>query len=80
MVHIERDTMVIINACIKGTLHNWSLEYILIQTWKLLDSSIDVHISHTLHEGNQVVDLLANSGCDEICVDLFSLMHFIQRS
>lgn len=56
--------MIIISACINRVSHNWRLRHILQQIWQLLDSFHEVQILHTLREGNQLADHLANKGCD----------------
>lgn len=67
--HVEGDSSLIINACIQRKTLNWRINYVLRQVWSLLDSFEAFHISHTYREGNKMVDILANMGCDDLQVE-----------
>ena len=66
-LHVEGDSSIIINTCIKIHVYNWSIQYTLHQAWSLLDSIYECYIMHTYKEGN----LLAN------CLLIWVLTRFI---
>ena len=47
LLHIEGDSLVIIDACIHRKEYLWKLKYIFNQVWMLLDKCQDVCIYHT---------------------------------
>lgn len=63
-IHIEGDSILVINSCLKKKIVNSKFGYILGKAWSIIDSFKMVSFSHTLREGNQVVDNLSNIGCD----------------
>ena len=63
-IHIEGDSNLVINSCLQRRVGNWKFGYILQKTWSIIDIFKTVSFSHTLREGNQVVDNLSNLGCD----------------
>lgn len=63
-IHIEGDSNLVINSCLKRNVDNWKFGYILVQVWNILDKFNSVVLSHTLREGNRVADSLSNVGCD----------------
>jgi ribonuclease HI len=69
VIHIEGDSNLIINACIKRQIINWRIKYIMSKIWCLIDSFDSCLISHTYREGNSVADLLAKWGSDGINLD-----------
>ena len=79
MLHIEGDSSVIINACIHRTIFSWKLKDILIQIWRLLYECMDVCISQTYREGNQVADFLSNLGCDGLLVSSLHPLSIIEK-
>lgn len=46
-LHIEGDSLVIIDACIHRHIISWKLKYVLNQIWRLLDECLEVCLSHT---------------------------------
>ena len=68
-LHIEGDSSIIINACIKRHVYNWSIQYILHQVWSLLDSISECYIIHTYREGNLLANCLANLGTDKVYIN-----------
>ena len=62
-IHIEGDSSVVINSCVKKESQNWKFGYILKFFWEMINKFKEVSFSHTLREGNQVVDNLTNIGC-----------------
>ena len=68
-LHIEGDSSIIINACIKRHVCNWSIQYILHQVWSLLDSISECCIMHTYREGNLLADCLANLDTDVVYIN-----------
>ena len=54
-LHIECDSLVIIDACIHRRIISWKLKYVLNQIWRLLDELLVIRISHIYREGNKVV-------------------------
>ena len=72
-IHVEGDSSIIINACIKHHVYNWSIQYILHQVWSLLDSISECYIMHTYREGNLLANCLANLGTNGVYINsLFS--------
>lgn len=63
-IHIEGDSMVVINACLNRKMGNLRIGYILKKAWEIIDSFEVKLYSHTLGEGNNVTDMLSNLGCD----------------
>ena len=63
-IHIEGDSNLVINACLKRKVDNQKFGYILVQVWNILEKFNSVVFSHTLREGNRVADFLSNVGCD----------------
>jgi ribonuclease HI len=63
-IHIEGDSSVVINSCVKKKIENWKFGYVLEKAWAIIDKFKVVSFSHTLREGNQVADNLSNIGCD----------------
>ncbi|GLJ04731.1 hypothetical protein SUGI_0002170 [Cryptomeria japonica] len=61
-VVIEGDSKVILSKIIKKHFMNWRLNAWIPWIYCHLQKFTDYHIQHTLHEGNQVADLLANHG------------------
>ena len=69
-IHVEGDSLIVIQACINRKLSNRSLGYIFNQIWQLLDEFKICVISHSYQEGNHVADYLSNMGCDSINIEL----------
>jgi len=63
-LHIEGDSLIIINSLKKHHTFNWQLDYLLQEAWHLLDAFDSYIISHTLREGNRLADAIANLGFD----------------
>ena len=78
-LHIEGDSLVIIDACIHRRIISWKLKYVLNQIWRLLDECSDVCLLHIYREGNKVEDLLSNLGCDGVTVSTFHSLPFIEQ-
>ena len=76
-VHIEGDSQMVINSCIKRKSYSWHLQYIFKQIWYLIDQFSEVTISHTLWEGNKVADFISNLECDGVIVNTHQPNSFI---
>ena len=72
-IHIEVDSSVVINSCVKKESQNWKFGYILEKVWEIINKFKVVSFSHTLREGKWVVDNLFNIGYDlkaiEVIID-----------
>ena len=51
-IHIEGDSSVVINSCVKKISQNWKFGYILKKVWEMIDKFEVVSFSYTLREGN----------------------------
>ena len=78
-VHIEGNSQMVINSCIKRKSYSWHLQYIFKQIWYLIDQFSEVTISHTLREGNKVADFISNLGCDGVVVNTHQPNSFIEQ-
>ena len=78
-LHIEGDSLVIIDACIYRRIISWKLKYVLNQIWRLLHECLEVFLSHTFCEGSKVADYLSNLGCDGVNISTFQTMPFIEQ-
>ena len=63
-IHVEGDSSVIINACVRHSSFARHIHYVLVQIWSLLDSFHEVFLTHVFRKGNSLADLLANYGSD----------------
>lgn len=63
-IHVEGDSSIIINACVRQSSFARHIHYVLVQICSLLDSFHEVFLTHVFFEGNSLADLLANYGSD----------------
>ena len=75
-IHVEGDSLIVIQACINKKLSNRSLGYIFNQIWWLLDEFKSCVISHTYQEVNHVANYLSNMGCDWINIELLTVENY----
>ena len=78
-VHIEGDSQMVINSCIKWQSYSCHLQYIFKKIWHLIDQFSKVTISHTLREGNKVANFISNLGCDGLIVNTHQPNSFIEQ-
>lgn len=55
-IHVEGDSLVIVNALMKGLAYSWNINKLILTTCRLLHSFQDFNISHIYCVGNEVVD------------------------
>ncbi|GLJ44796.1 hypothetical protein SUGI_0942220 [Cryptomeria japonica] len=62
---IEGDSQITITALIKSQTPNWQLYYIIQEVRELLSCLDSYQIMHCYREANNMVDILANRGCQQ---------------